>query len=140
MTKISNLQSKFVDEYIIDLNPVNAAIRAGYSKDYAHAQAHKLLLNKNIKLNIAGKINQNAQNLIFTKGFFAFMLLKILDYSSSLDEISDKNGNATGEFKMKDISAALKSLDCLSKICDNTSPKSHSFNAIEVENLDISLI
>ncbi len=36
-------QQRFVEEYLLDLNATQAAIRAGYSKRYADRQAHQLL-------------------------------------------------------------------------------------------------
>ncbi len=36
-------QKRFVDEYLVDLNGTQAAIRAGYSKRTAHVQASRLL-------------------------------------------------------------------------------------------------
>lgn len=140
MTNLTTLQSKFINEYIIDLNPVNAAIRAGYTADYAKKNAPGFLLNVNIKKNIQEKIHQNAQNLLFSKAFFASMLLKILNYSSVIEEIIDKNGMTTGDFKMKDVGSALKSLDGLSKLCSENIAPFNSKSSIEVDNLDINLI
>ena len=38
-------QQRFVDEYLIDLNGKQAAIRAGYSEKTAEVQASRLLSN-----------------------------------------------------------------------------------------------
>lgn len=42
-------QRRFCDEYLIDCNATQAAIRAGYSKKTANEQAARLLANVNIK-------------------------------------------------------------------------------------------
>lgn len=42
-------QKRFCDEYLIDCNATQAAIRAGYSKKTANEQAARLLTNVNIK-------------------------------------------------------------------------------------------
>lgn len=42
-------QRLFCDEYLIDLNATQAAIRAGYSEKYAHTNAAKLLQNTTIQ-------------------------------------------------------------------------------------------
>lgn len=42
-------QKRFCDEYLIDCNATQAAIRAGYSKKTANEQAARLLANVNIK-------------------------------------------------------------------------------------------
>ncbi len=41
-------QARFVDEYLVDLNATQAAIRAGYSENGAGQSAHKLLKNAEI--------------------------------------------------------------------------------------------
>ena len=43
MAKLTAKQQRFVDEYLIDLNATQAAIRAGYSPKYANTNASKLL-------------------------------------------------------------------------------------------------
>ncbi len=42
--RLSDKQLKFCEEYLMDLNATQAAIRAGYSKNYATAQGYKLLV------------------------------------------------------------------------------------------------
>lgn len=49
MAKLSNKQKLFCDEYLIDLNVTQAAIRAGYTPKYADAQGYKLLDKPAIK-------------------------------------------------------------------------------------------
>lgn len=46
--KLTPKQKRFVDEYLIDLNATQAAIRAGYSKNTAAEQGARLLINVNI--------------------------------------------------------------------------------------------
>ena len=50
---LSEKQQRFVQEYIIDLNARQAAIRAGYSPKTAGAQSSRLLTNVNIQDEIA---------------------------------------------------------------------------------------
>lgn len=45
-------QRRFVDEYLIDCNATQAAIRAGYSKKTANVTAVRLLADTNIRLQI----------------------------------------------------------------------------------------
>lgn len=49
MAKLTEKQKLFCDEYLIDLNVTQAAIRAGYKAKYADSQAYKLLDNPEIK-------------------------------------------------------------------------------------------
>lgn len=46
---LNEKQKRFVEEYLVDLNATQAAIRAGYSEKTAGAQAHKLLKNAEIQ-------------------------------------------------------------------------------------------
>lgn len=45
-------QQKFADEYLIDLNATQAAIRAGYSSKTAKEQGSRLLSNANVRAHI----------------------------------------------------------------------------------------
>ena len=54
MAKLTAKQQRFVDEYLIDLNATQAAIRAGYSPSTANEQGAQNL----VKLSISNAINQ----------------------------------------------------------------------------------
>lgn len=49
MGRLTERQKRFCDEYLIDLNATQAAIRAGYSEKYAATNTTKLLKNTNIE-------------------------------------------------------------------------------------------
>lgn len=49
MAKLTAKQQRFCDEYLIDLNATQAAIRAGYSKKTANEQGARLLANVSIQ-------------------------------------------------------------------------------------------
>lgn len=49
MSKLTEKQKKFVDEYLIDLNATQAAIRAGYSKKTARSIGQRLLTKVDIQ-------------------------------------------------------------------------------------------
>jgi phage terminase small subunit len=51
--KLTPKQEVFVQEYLVDLNATQAAIRAGYSPKWAGTNADKLLKNTNIEIFIA---------------------------------------------------------------------------------------
>lgn len=50
--KLSDRQKIFCNEYLVDLNATQAAIRAGYSKKTATSTGSKLLMRTNIQLEI----------------------------------------------------------------------------------------
>lgn len=47
--KLTDKQKKFVEEYLIDLNATQSAIRAGYSPKTANEQGARLLANVSIQ-------------------------------------------------------------------------------------------
>lgn len=62
--KMTAKQMRFCDEYLIDLNATQAAIRAGYSEKYAHTNTPKLLNNTTIKEYLAGRMAEKESELI----------------------------------------------------------------------------
>ena len=55
---MTDKQKRFADEYIVDCNATQAAIRAGYSEKYANTNASKLLQNTTIKRRIEERLNE----------------------------------------------------------------------------------
>lgn len=53
MAKLTAKQQRFCDEYLIDLNATQAAIRAGYSEKRASEQAYQLLQKTTVQNHIA---------------------------------------------------------------------------------------
>lgn len=62
-TDLNDRQSAFVQEYVVDLNGTQAAIRAGYSSETAASQAWYLLRNLNIARAIAKLQDERAKRL-----------------------------------------------------------------------------
>jgi phage terminase small subunit len=58
---LTDKQQRFVDEYLIDLNATQAAIRAGYSTKTAAVTGSKLLTNANIRACIDEAIAQQSR-------------------------------------------------------------------------------
>ena len=64
MAKMTPKQKRFCDEYLIDLNATQAAIRAGYTEKYAHTNVTKLLQNTTVKEYIAERMAEKESELI----------------------------------------------------------------------------
>ena len=62
--KMTPKQQRFCDEYLIDLNATQAAIRAGYSEKTAKEQGSRLLTNVNVKLYIENRMEEKEKSLI----------------------------------------------------------------------------
>lgn len=63
-TKMTAKQKRFCDEYLIDLNATQAAIRAGYSKKTAYAIGVENLKKVEIKKYIADRMAEKESTLI----------------------------------------------------------------------------
>lgn len=57
-------QRRFCDEYLIDLNGTQAAIRAGYSPRSAHSRANKLLRREDVQGYIRKRVVEKESRLI----------------------------------------------------------------------------
>lgn len=61
MAQLTDRRQKFVDEYLMDLNATQAAIRAGYSARTANEQAARLLANVSIQEEIGKKMAERSK-------------------------------------------------------------------------------
>jgi phage terminase small subunit len=83
-------QRKFCEEYIIDLNATQAAIRAGYSKRTSRELAHHLLTNVHIKAYI-GELQLDIQERNKLKADDVIQELKALGFWNMQDFIDEGN-------------------------------------------------
>jgi phage terminase small subunit len=74
---LTDKQQRFVDEYLIDLNATQAAIRSGYSERTAEQQASRLLRNVKVRAEVAKRQNAIAAKLEITQERIATELAKI---------------------------------------------------------------
>lgn len=61
MAKLTDKQRRFVDEYLIDLNATQAAIRTGYSAKTAEQQGSRLLINVKVQQAISKKMAERSK-------------------------------------------------------------------------------
>ncbi len=61
MAKLTAKQQRFCDEYLIDLNATQAAIRAGYSAKTADQQGSRMLTNVKVQQEIAEKMAERSK-------------------------------------------------------------------------------
>lgn len=66
MSKLTDKQIRFVQEYLIDLNATQAAIRAGYSERTAYSQGHRLLKNDSIQAQVRQAQDERARRTEIT--------------------------------------------------------------------------
>ena len=100
MEKMTAKQQRFCDEYLIDLNATQAAIRAGYSEKYAHTNANKLLQITTIKEYIKARMAEKQSELIADQD-------EVLKYLTSVMRGEEKDeqlvSNAMGELETQKV-------------------------------------
>ena len=64
MENLTDKQKRFCDEYLIDLNATQAAIRAGYSEKTAQEQSSRLLSNVMVQKYMQEKMKEKDKELI----------------------------------------------------------------------------
>lgn len=79
MAKLTNKQLKFIDEYMIDLNGTQAAIRTGYSQKTAKEQAARLLSKVHIIEEIKKRQAVAAEKAAFTRDDKLKKLEQVID-------------------------------------------------------------
>ncbi len=63
MAKLTEKQQRFVDEYLIDLNATQAAVRAGYSVKTADKQGYQLLEKTRVSEAISEKMAERSRRI-----------------------------------------------------------------------------
>ena len=111
MAKLTPKQQRFADEYLVDLNGKQAAIRAGYSEKTAEAQASRLLSNAKVQHYIQKRKQDRVERTEITQDMVLYELASIAfsnaaDYAKVVEkeatiqtddgeeiQIFDKDGN-----------------------------------------------
>lgn len=88
MVKLSKRYQRFVDEYVVDFNGAQAAVRAGYAKKSARIAAARLLTNDNISFAIAKAIGERNKRLKIDQDYVLQRLLAIdrMDIADILED------------------------------------------------------
>ena len=120
MAKMTPKQQRFCDEYLIDLNATQAAIRAGYSEKYAHTNANKLLQITTIKDFIADRMASKESKLIADQDEVLKYLTSVMrgDTQSEIvvvEGIGDGCSEARAMQKAPDEKERLKAAELLGK-------------------------
>lgn len=118
--KLTVKQQRFIEEYMIDFNATQAAIRAGYSKRTAASIGDENLRKPAIAAMIDDKLHEAALNSGVTVDFVLKTYLKIIKLGMAQEEftrsIVDREGNVYNtEVKELNLPAANKAVDSLAK-------------------------
>lgn len=105
MAELTAKQQRFYDEYLIDLNATQAAIRAGYSKKTAYSQGQRLLKNVEGQKYLAELMSEKEASLIADQN-------EVLEYLTSVMRGNQKEQTlrlvGDGVQKVTDIEVSAK--------------------------------
>ena len=109
MTDLTDKQKRFCEEYVIDLNATQAAIRSGYSKDTANVQGSQNLSKLNIQEYISQLQESKSEELNISQNMVLQELMKVAfgdvkNYFDDMGRLIDIN-----ELENQ-ISASIKSV------------------------------
>lgn len=113
-SRLPDKRRRFVDEYTVDCNGTQAAIRAGYSAKSAQQQSADLLLIPMVKAAIEEKLEEIRRKNEITADWVVDKAKKIIERCMQAEAVYDSEGNPAGEYKF-DSSGANGSLKILAK-------------------------
>ncbi len=91
-------QARFVDEYLVDLNAKEAAIRAGYSKKTAKQLGHKTLPAPAVQEAVTAAMGARSKRTEITADMVLRRLIENVERSMQIEAVRDRDGNETGEY------------------------------------------
>ena len=124
MQKLTARQSRFVDEYLVDLNQTQAAIRAGYSAKSAPQTGAENLRKPQVEAAIQERMNYRSERTEITADFVLHGIAKnikrceqaepVLDREGKPVITTDEDGGMAAAYKY-DATNALKGYELLGK-------------------------
>lgn len=127
MGNLTDKQEAFCQEYVVDMNATQAAIRAGYKENTARSMACKMLTKVNIQERIAELKQERCQRTKIDADWVLMAAKKIYDRCMQEEPILDRegkpvvvtdgNGELVAAYKF-DSSGANKALDTIGKHVD----------------------
>lgn len=113
-TRMSAKQQRFIEQYLIDPNAIQAAIKAGYSKRSAKSIGSENLAKPVIAAAIGKAQEARAKKAEISAEFVINSLRDIARRCQELEPVLDKQGRPTGTYRF-DSAGANKALELLGK-------------------------
>lgn len=110
---LNEKQARFAEEYAVDLNATQAAIRAGYSPETARQQGSRLLTNAYIRARVEELRKELAEASRIDALWIRERLRENVDRAMQLEEVQ-REGKPTGEYVYQG-NVANKALELLGK-------------------------
>jgi phage terminase small subunit len=111
---LNTKQQAFVEEYIVDLNGSQAAIRAGYAKRSSTVTAAQLLAKPNIKAAVDKLMAERSERTKIDAEWVLKASKDLYDKCMQIQPVLDKDGRPTGDFRFEHTGAG-KALDLIGK-------------------------
>ena len=115
--KLTPKQERFVEEYLVDLNATQAAIRAGYSVKAAHVEGSRLLTNAKVAAAISAAKQERSEATKIDAKYVLQKLHQIIErclqevhpalHAKTRQPMKDKDGNALFTFNAAGANQAL---------------------------------
>lgn len=123
---LTDRQAKFVQEYLIDLNATQAAIRAGYSANRASEIGYQQLQKTTVQQAISIEMEKRSQRVQRTADDVMRDLAAIR--ADAMQIVHDKDGNAV----MLDKPSAIKTLELEGKHLAMWTDKQHVTGSMNI--------
>ena len=107
-------QRRFVEEYLVDLNARQAAIRARYSERTAQEQGSRLLSKAKVQTAVAKAMAERSRRTKITADYVLAGLQEIAERSMQRVPVLDRLGNETGQWTFK-AGAATRAFELMGK-------------------------
>ncbi len=92
MKKLTPKQQRFVDEYLVDLNATQAAIRTGYSAKTAKVQGSRLLTNAAICAAVAEARTKQSERTGITAEYVLDTIRETVERCRQAEPVRDRKG------------------------------------------------
>lgn len=117
MAKLTDKQEKFCQEYLIDLNATQAAIRAGYSKKTANEQGAQNLAKLSVQARLKELQSARQERTEITQDYVLKTIVDTIERCKQAEPVMIKEDGVwveSGEYKF-DSQAVLKGAELLGK-------------------------
>jgi len=116
---LTDKQQRFCEEYLIDLNATQAAIRAGFSEKTARSQGQRLLTNVDIQNHLQSAKEKLSEKTELTQEWVLNRFKDISDRCMQAVPVMERNDEGilveSGEYKF-DSSGANKATEMIGKL------------------------
>jgi phage terminase small subunit len=114
MKSLTPKQKRFVDEYLVDLNSTQAAIRSKYSEKTAYSIGHEILKKPEVQQAIeAGQLQVEVRTGV-TVDFVIQNLVTVVNRCMQAERVIGRDGEWTGDYRFN-AAGATRALELLGR-------------------------